>query len=221
MAGDPGPVGGRTRPDRLIFGPCGIVLVRSAFDRRLLCLPCEDSPMFATRSSIFPGVIAAFLATDVDLNVLRFTWSEELTMLARIGIAAIGGAVIGFERRTAGKSAGMRTLMLVSMGAALFTLVSIFGFEHHDQSRVASGIVAGIGFLGAGAILRDGRVVKGLTTAASIWVAAAVGAAAGSGLYIVAVGTALLSVIVMALWPHDVPGDNGDAEDEDPGILSR
>ena len=108
------------------------------------------------------------MAADVDLDVLRFSRGEELTMLARIGIAALGGAVIGFERRQAGKNAGMRTLMLVSMGAALFTLVSIFGFTGHDPSRVASGVVAGVGFLGAGAILRDGTSVRGLTTAASV-----------------------------------------------------
>ena len=155
------------------------------------------------------------MANDVQFEILRFTFTEELTMLARIGIAAAGGAVIGFERRQAGKSAGMRTLMLVSMGAALFTLVSIFGFTGHDPSRVASGIVAGIGFLGAGAILRDGQTVRGLTTAASVWVAAAVGTASGTGLYVVAVGTAVLAVIVMGLWPHDVPGTN-DAEDRDP-----
>lgn len=148
--------------------------------------------------------------SDVDLDILRFTLSEELTMLARIAIAAVGGLVIGFERRKAGKSAGMRTLMMVSIGAALFTLISIFGFEGHDPSRVASGIVAGIGFLGAGAILREGHTVRGLTTASSVWVAAAVGAAAGTGLYVVAVGTALLAALVMGLWPHDL---NGNAEE--------
>ncbi|MGE3960636.1 MAG: MgtC/SapB family protein [Dehalococcoidia bacterium] len=158
------------------------------------------------------------MASEVDLDVLRFSRAEEFTMLARIGIAAMGGALIGFERRQAGKSAGMRTLMLVSMGAALFTLVSIFGFQDHDPSRVASGVVAGVGFLGAGAILRDGRSVRGLTTAASVWVSAAVGAAAGTGLYIVALGTALLAVFVMWLWPHDVP-ELGDGEDtEDPPV---
>ncbi|MCA9851107.1 MAG: MgtC/SapB family protein [Dehalococcoidia bacterium] len=155
------------------------------------------------------------MAADVDLDVLRFSRGEELTMLARIGIAALGGAVIGFERRQAGKNAGMRTLMLVSMGAALFTLVSIFGFTGHDPSRVASGVVAGVGFLGAGAILRDGTSVRGLTTAASVWVAAAVGAAAGTGLYIVAFGTALLAALVMWLWPHDVPEFAGGADEGD------
>lgn len=154
------------------------------------------------------------MAADVDLDVLRFSRTEELTMLARIGIAALGGAVIGFERRHAGKSAGMRTLMLVSMGAGLFTLVSIFGFEGHDPSRVASGIVAGVGFLGAGAILRNGTDVRGLTTAASVWIAAAVGAAAGTGLYIVAIGTSLLATLVMWLWPHDVPFVDGASDEE-------
>lgn len=158
----------------------------------------------------FDATLCRMTNADVDLDVFRFTWSEEATMLARIAIAAVGGVVIGFERRRAGKSAGMRTLMLVSMGAALFTLISIFGFVGHDPSRVASGIVAGIGFLGAGAILREGHSVRGLTTAASIWVAAAVGAAAGTGLYLVAVGTALLAALVMGLWPHDVGDDDSE-----------
>ncbi len=155
------------------------------------------------------------MANEVDLDVLRFSAGEEFTMLARVAIAALGGAVIGFERRQAGKSAGMRTLMLVAMGAALFTLVSIFGFEGHDPSRVASGIVAGVGFLGAGAILRDGTSIRGLTTAASVWVAAAAGAAAGAGLYLVAIGTSVLATLVMWLWPHDVPEFVAPDPDED------
>ncbi len=152
------------------------------------------------------------MGDQVELDVLRFTLSEELTMLARITIAAAGGAVIGYERRRSGKSAGMRTLMLVSMGAALFTLVSLFGFVGHDPSRVAAGVVSGIGFLGAGTILRQRGAVRGLTTAASIWVTAAVGVAAGTGLYVVAVGTALLSALVMGFWPHDVGEADSDEE---------
>ena len=157
------------------------------------------------------------MASDVEMDVLRFTLNEEITMLARIGIAAVGGAVIGFERHRSGKNAGMRTLMLVSMGAALFTLISIFGFEGHDQSRVASGIVTGVGFLGAGTILQRQGTVEGLTTAASIWVAAAVGASAATGLYVVAVGTSLVSVLIMWLWPHDIGGvdDQTDAGSTD------
>lgn len=153
------------------------------------------------------------MGSEVELDVLRFTWTEEVTMLARVGIAAAGGALIGFERRRSGKDTGMRTLMLVSMGAALFTLVSIFGFQGHDPSRVAAGIVSGIGFLGAGAIIRQEHGVRGLTTAAAIWVSAAVGVAAGVGLYLVAVTTALLAVLVLGVWPevhreHD--GHDGD-----------
>lgn len=147
---------------------------------------------------------------DVELDVLRFTWTEELTMLARIGIAAAGGALMGWERRRSGKDTGMRTLMLVSMGAALFTLVSIFGFEGHDQSRVASQIVSGVGFLGAGAILRRGEVVQGLTTAAAIWLAAAVGTAAGVGLYLVAGATSVFAVLIMGMWPEVSPADDVD-----------
>lgn len=170
------------------------------------------------------------MAGEVELDVLRFTWTEEVTMLARVGVAAAGGAVIGWERRRSGKDTGMRTLMLVSMGAALFTLVSIFGFEGHDQSRVAAQVVSGVGFLGAGAILRRGRSVRGLTTAAAIWLAAAVGTAAGVGLYLVAGATALLAVFVMGLWPEvepadgpderHPPADDGDAEAEESSAAS-
>lgn len=106
------------------------------------------------------------------------------------------GAGIGYQRERAGKAAGMRTYILVSAGAALFTLVSIYGFTGAavDISRVAAGVVIGVGFIGAGAILRGlrGEGVAGLTTAASIWITAAIGLAAGTGMY-------LLSVIATAV----------------------
>ena len=106
------------------------------------------------------------------------------------------GAGIGYQRERAGKAAGVRTHVLVSSGAALFTLVSIYGFSGAvvDISRVAAGVVVGIGFIGAGVILRGQREeeVAGLTTAATIWITAAVGLAAGAGMY-------LLSVIATAV----------------------
>ena len=141
--------------------------------------------------------------TDIDPEVFRFTWRDELTMLARVLLAASSGAVIGYERRRSGKAAGGRTLMLVSMGAALYTLVSIYGFTGHDPSRVAAQIVTGIGFLGAGTIIQQGLAVKGLTTAAAIWVAAAVGMAAGAGLYVLAVATTVLATVVTGLVPEE------------------
>jgi len=113
------------------------------------------------------------------------------------------GAAIGYQRERAGKPAGMRTLILVSAGAALFTLVSVYGFVGGtvDISRVAAGVVAGIGFIGAGVILRGEREaeVAGLTTAATIWVTAGVGLAAGAGMYLVAVIAAAVIVGILLL----------------------
>ena len=106
------------------------------------------------------------------------------------------GAGIGYQRERAGKAAGVRTHILVSSGAAIFTLGSIYGFGGGavDISRVAAGVVVGVSFIGAGVILRGqrGEEVAGLTTAATIWVTAAIGLAAGAGMY-------LLSVIATAV----------------------
>ncbi|MFA6612661.1 MAG: MgtC/SapB family protein, partial [Dehalococcoidales bacterium] len=98
-------------------------------------------------------------------------WTE-VEIILRLLLAAVLGGVIGYERRKAGKPAGVRDLALISLGSALFTAVSIEGFTGGDPSRIAAGIVTGIGFIGAGAILhRDSGGVKGLTTATSIWIA--------------------------------------------------
>jgi putative Mg2+ transporter-C (MgtC) family protein len=117
-------------------------------------------------------------------------------MILRFLLAVALGAGIGYQRERAGKTAGLRTHILVSSGAALFTLVSIYGFSGTmvDISRVAAGVVVGVGFIGAGVILRGQREeeVAGLTTAATIWVTAGIGLAAGAGMY-------LFSVIVTAV----------------------
>ena len=115
--------------------------------------------------------------------------------------AAFGGA-IGFEREHAEKPAGLRTLMLVTIGSTLFTMISVYGFGiTADPARVAAQIVTGIGFLGAGTILTSGLNVRGLTTAASIWFTAAVGMALGVGMYIGAAVATILSLIVL----HSLP----------------
>jgi len=117
--------------------------------------------------------------------------SPWLEMILRFLLAVALGAGIGYQRERAGKAAGLRTHILVSSGAALFTLVSIYGFSGAivDISRVAAGVVVGIGFIGAGVILRGQREkeVEGLTTAATIWITAAIGLAAGAGMYLVSV----------------------------------
>ena len=127
-----------------------------------------------------------------------------LEMVLRLLLAAALGAVIGYQRERAGKQAGLRTHILISSGAALIALVSIYGFgSASDPARVAAGVVVGVGFLGAGVILhREGGIVAGLTTAATIWVMSGVGLAAGAGLYVVAtVATAIvLGVLIMPRW---------------------
>lgn len=129
--------------------------------------------------------------------------SPWLEMILRFLLAAALGAGIGYERERAGKAAGLRTHILVSSGAALFTLVSIYGFSGAvvDISRVAAGVVVGIGFIGAGVILRGQREkeVAGLTTAATIWITAAVGLAAGAGMYLISVIATAVTVGVLFL----------------------
>jgi putative Mg2+ transporter-C (MgtC) family protein len=133
-------------------------------------------------------------------------WDDNL---ARLTLAAVLGGAIGFERELRDREAGLRTHLLVCLGSALFTIVSAYGFRDFltggdqviraDPTRIAAQIVTGIGFLGAGAIIRQGLTVRGLTTAATLWVSAAIGIACGAGYYSGAViGTV---VTLIALWP--------------------
>jgi putative Mg2+ transporter-C (MgtC) family protein len=126
-------------------------------------------------------------------------------ILLRLAVAAALGGAIGVERELREREAGLRTHLLVALGASLFTIVSAYGFDdvlshggpsvliRLDPSRVAAQIVSGIGFLGAGAIIRQGLSVRGLTTAASLWIVAAIGMASGAGMYAAAViGTVIV-----------------------------
>lgn len=125
---------------------------------------------------------------------------SEWEIIGRVALAALCGGLVGFERESAQKSAGIRTHVLVAVGAAVFTIVSIIGFESGDESRVAAQIVTGIGFLGAGAIFREGAFVQGLTTAAGLWVVAALGLSAGAGKVALAVtGTAMALLVLYSL----------------------
>jgi len=127
-----------------------------------------------------------------------------LEAVLRLLLSVALGAVVGFQREWVGKVAGLRTHMLIALGASLFTVTSILGFAGADISRVAAGVVAGVGFIGAGVIFRGDRGVAGLTTAASIWITAAVGMAAGAGLYLVAVVAAFVAMgILMINKGHD------------------
>jgi putative Mg2+ transporter-C (MgtC) family protein len=127
---------------------------------------------------------------------------------ARLVAAAVLGAVLGLEREVHGHQAGMRTHMLVSLGSASFTVLSIYAFPASlgqgaiDPSRIAAQIVTGIGFLGAGAIIKYGTNIRGLTTAASLWVVASIGLASGAGAYYVALVCSVIAIV--ALWPLHV-----------------
>lgn len=127
-------------------------------------------------------------------------------MALRLLLAAVLGAIIGFQRERAHRPAGLRTHILIATGAALFTIISTYAFPTADPSRIAAGVVSGIGFIGAGTIIQRSRahIVEGLTTAASIWAVAAIGMAAGSGLYILS-GVATIIVFLILLIPH--PGE--------------
>ncbi|UVL21521.1 MgtC/SapB family protein [Pseudomonas sp. B21-023] len=150
---------------------------------------------------------------------------EVSRILIRLVMAALLGAVLGFERESKGKSAGVRTHMLVSMGAALFVLApSMAGADEQALSRVIQGIVAGIGFLGAGTILkgngRDTSHVKGLTTAAGLWMTAAIGTAAGMGREATALISTVLALLVLASMPllvDKVEGEHEDKREEEEG----
>jgi len=144
----------------------------------------------------------------VDTVLIEFsdaTDVEQITrILTRLVLAALLGGVLGYERENRGKSAGIRTHMLVSMGSALFVLVpQQAGMTVPDLSRVIQGIVAGIGFLGAGAIVKNRGEddVQGLTTAAGVWMTAAIGIACGLGRE----STALLSTLLTLLVLGGVP----------------
>jgi putative Mg2+ transporter-C (MgtC) family protein len=126
----------------------------------------------------------------------------EIEMVLRLLLATALGAIIGFQREHAKKPAGLRTHILIALGSALFTLLSIYGFGGNvDPSRVAAGIVAGVGFLGAGVIFRAMRadIPMGLTSAASVWVTAAIGMAAGAGLYLISTIVAIIAVLILMI----------------------
>jgi putative Mg2+ transporter-C (MgtC) family protein len=139
-------------------------------------------------------------------EIPSLSWQEALL---RIVVAAALGGAVGIERELREHDAGFRTHMLVAIGSALFTIVSAYAFRDFlvrggsvvraDPTRIAAQIVTGIGFLGAGAIIRQGFSVRGLTTAATLWVVAAIGMAAGAGYY----GGAVLTtaVVLISLWP--------------------
>lgn len=144
---------------------------------------------------------------------------DSLTIILKLALAGILGGIIGFERDMHGRAAGLRTNLLVSMGAALFMIISetvatramgssIGRFA--DPGRIAAQIIAGIGFIGAGAIIKEGFSVRGLTTAACLWLVAGIGMAVGAGLFMLGVYSTLIAVVCLLglknldkLYPRD------------------
>lgn len=148
----------------------------------------------------------------MEVNLEHLTHIINLDYMLRILIAVIFGFCIGLERELTNKYAGLRTHILVCLGACVFTLISIYGFPTfapgdnvlidqatgiRDTSRVAAQIVTGIGFIGAGTVLRNGPIVLGLTTAATLWIAASIGMACGAGMFEIAFAGTLLSILTL------------------------
>ncbi len=130
---------------------------------------------------------------------------NDIEIFAQLVLAIVLGALVGLERELSKKSAGMRTFALVSLGASFFTIIAIMAMEkfpgaNFELSRIPSQVVVGVGFLGAGLIIFHGSQLKGLTTAAGLWVAAAVGMAIGFRFYLLAIFTTFLTVLIFAFF---------------------
>ena len=146
-------------------------------------------------------------------------WIDQLVLLIRILLAGICGAVIGYERKNRMKEAGIRTHMIVALGASLIMIVSKYGFDDVlgnagialDPSRIAAQIVTGVGFLGAGMIFMRKNMIMGLTTAAGVWVTSGIGMAIGCGLYAIGVISTIFVVVIQIIlhgrWIHEAMKD--------------
>ena len=136
----------------------------------------------------------------VDAWINSFLNNQELIILFRIALAVALGFVLGIERELYKRPAGLRTHVLVCMASCLIMLVSMYGFEGGDPARLAAQVVSGIGFLGAGAILRSEKDIKGITTAATIWMSAMLGLACGNGFYFGAILVTIFSLIILTIF---------------------
>jgi len=147
---------------------------------------------------VWERIVTAIVEEFSDLGSV-----EDITrVVLRLLVAVALGGLLGYERESVGASAGLRTHMLVSLGSALFVLIPVqAGMRIEDLSRVLQGVTAGIGFLGAGAILKlkDDNDIRGLTTAASVWLTAAIGVAAGMGREATAIVSAVLAFVILSL----------------------
>ena len=151
----------------------------------------------------------------MDLINTSFLHNKEVVMFIRLVVAAILGGIVGIERGSGDRPAGFRTHILVCVGSALFMLVSLYGFDdvypqtakleedigqRRDSARIAAQVVSGIGFLGAGTILHEGLTIRGLTTAASLWMVSAIGLAAGSGMYFLSSVATIITMITLVTF---------------------
>lgn len=139
-------------------------------------------------------------------------WSLEALMAARVLVATFLGAFVGWERQRHGREAGIRTYGAVALGSCVFALLSTHVTGGSNPHVIAAGVVTGIGFLGAGVIVREGGTVTGLTTAATLWTIAAVGLAVGYGMYVL--GSLVALIVFGLLAVHDVPGWERRGKDE-------
>jgi len=139
------------------------------------------------------------MSPDWVIYLQSLSWDAAI----KVSLAALLGAIVGLERVAGGHPAGLRTNMMIAISSCLFTILSIEGFpmqgSSQDTARVAAQIVTGVGFLGAGALLQTKKHIRGLTTAATIWLVAAIGMAVGAGVYFIAIFTTVLSTILLAL----------------------
>ena len=141
------------------------------------------------------------------LNKDGWPWGNFVLSIAAILLAVLLCGVVGFEREKRGRSAGLRTHLLVGVGSCVIMILSIYGFpgaqqvaDHRDVARLAAGVLAGVGFLGAGAIIHDHGSIKGLTTAGTIWLVMAIGLACGSFNFIIAVIVTLVVMVVLTIF---------------------
>jgi putative Mg2+ transporter-C (MgtC) family protein len=165
-------------------------------------------------SSIWQQISSTVVAEFSDVKDV----SELTTITVRLFMAALLGGILGFEREQRGKAAGIKTHMLVAIGSALFVLIPLqAGISDAEMSRVMQGIITGIGFLGAGAILKghDEKDLKGLTTAAGIWVTSAIGVAAGLGRESLAILCTFLALVVLLAMPKVIGALEGKNETTD------
>lgn len=165
-------------------------------------------------SSIWQQISSTVAAEFSDVKDV----GELTTITVRLFIAALLGGILGFEREQRGKAAGIKTHMLVAIGSALFVLIPLqAGISDAEMSRVMQGIITGIGFLGAGAILKghDEKDLKGLTTAAGIWVTSAIGVAAGLGRESLAILCTFLALVILLTMPKVIGVLEGKNETRD------